>query len=110
VTSAVPWRITRRSASTCSPKATATPTGSPTATEPPLHLSAEGHDHDGRPSHGRVADTPYQLREGSHVDPDGNLIRFGSPMPSRPAERLRLHLEARYAEAMAARTRDVLAR
>jgi len=24
--------------------------------------------------------TPYQLREGSHVDPDGNLIRFGSPI------------------------------
>ncbi len=23
--------------------------------------------------------TPYGLREGSHVDPDGNLIRFGSP-------------------------------
>jgi hypothetical protein len=30
---------------------------------------------------GRVRDTPYQLREGSHVDLDGNLIRFGSPMP-----------------------------
>ena len=25
--------------------------------------------------------TPYQLREGAHIDPDGNLIRFGSPMP-----------------------------
>jgi DNA-binding MarR family transcriptional regulator len=24
--------------------------------------------------------TPYRLREGSHVDPDGNLIRFGSPV------------------------------
>lgn len=23
----------------------------------------------------------YRLREGSHIDPDGNLIRFGSPMP-----------------------------
>jgi DNA-binding MarR family transcriptional regulator len=23
--------------------------------------------------------TPYRLREGSHTDPDGNLIRFGSP-------------------------------
>lgn len=23
---------------------------------------------------------PYGLREGSHVDPDGNLIRFGSPV------------------------------
>ena len=44
----------------------------------------------------RVGDTPYELREGSHVDPDGNLIRFGSPMPSQTAERLRLHLEARY--------------
>jgi DNA-binding MarR family transcriptional regulator len=24
--------------------------------------------------------TPYRLREGAHIDPDGNLIRFGSPM------------------------------
>ena len=51
----------------------------------------------------RVGDTPYQLREGSHVDPDGNLIRFGSPMPSQPAERLRSHLEARYGIDVAAR-------
>jgi catechol 2,3-dioxygenase-like lactoylglutathione lyase family enzyme len=36
---------------------------------------------------GRVRDTPYKLREGSHVDPDGNLIRFGSPMPGRPGVR-----------------------
>jgi DNA-binding MarR family transcriptional regulator len=28
-----------------------------------------------------VGPTPYKLREGSHVDPDGNLIRFGSPIP-----------------------------
>ena len=27
-----------------------------------------------------VCATPYQLREGAHIDPDGNLIRFGSPM------------------------------
>jgi DNA-binding MarR family transcriptional regulator len=27
-----------------------------------------------------VAPTPYRLREGSHVDPDGNLIRFGSEL------------------------------
>jgi DNA-binding MarR family transcriptional regulator/catechol 2,3-dioxygenase-like lactoylglutathione lyase family enzyme len=27
-----------------------------------------------------VAATPYGLREGAHVDPDGNLIRFGSPI------------------------------
>lgn len=31
-----------------------------------------GHTHPARP-------TPYRMREGSHVDPDGNLIRFGSP-------------------------------
>lgn len=24
-------------------------------------------------------DTDYGLREGAHVDPDGNLLRFGSP-------------------------------
>jgi len=28
-----------------------------------------------------VGPTPYGLREGAHTDPDGNLIRFGSPMP-----------------------------
>ena len=28
-----------------------------------------------------AAPTPYRLREGAHIDPDGNLIRFGSPMP-----------------------------
>ena len=27
-----------------------------------------------------VSPTPYKLREGSHTNPDGNLIRFGSPM------------------------------
>ena len=27
-----------------------------------------------------VEPTPYKLREGAHIDPDGNLIRFGSPM------------------------------
>jgi DNA-binding MarR family transcriptional regulator/catechol 2,3-dioxygenase-like lactoylglutathione lyase family enzyme len=31
-----------------------------------------GHTH-------RVTSTPYGMREGSHRDPDGNLIRFGSP-------------------------------
>jgi len=25
-------------------------------------------------------DTPYGLREGAHVDPDGNLLRFGTPL------------------------------
>jgi catechol 2,3-dioxygenase-like lactoylglutathione lyase family enzyme len=27
-------------------------------------------------------DTDYGLREGRHVDPDGNLLRFGSPLTS----------------------------
>jgi uncharacterized protein len=26
-------------------------------------------------------DTDYGLREGSHTDPDGNVVRFGSPIP-----------------------------
>jgi hypothetical protein len=26
-------------------------------------------------------DTDYRVREGAHLDPDGNLIRFGSPLP-----------------------------
>ena len=29
--------------------------------------------------------TDYGLNEGTHVDPDGNLIRFGSPSPVRLA-------------------------
>jgi DNA-binding MarR family transcriptional regulator len=32
-----------------------------------------GHTHS-------VGPTAYRLREGSHTDPDGNLIRFGSPV------------------------------
>jgi len=28
-------------------------------------------------------DTDYGLREGAHVDSDGNLVRFGSWLPSR---------------------------
>jgi catechol 2,3-dioxygenase-like lactoylglutathione lyase family enzyme len=28
------------------------------------------------------SDTDYGLREGRHVDPDGNVIRYGSPLPS----------------------------
>ena len=34
-------------------------------------------------AHGRLhppRDTGYGLREGAHVDPDGNLLRFGSPL------------------------------
>jgi catechol 2,3-dioxygenase-like lactoylglutathione lyase family enzyme len=27
-------------------------------------------------------DMDYGMREGSHVDPDGNLLRFGSPLAS----------------------------
>lgn len=30
---------------------------------------------------GPLRDTPWGLREGTHVDPDGNLIRYGSPLP-----------------------------
>jgi hypothetical protein len=26
--------------------------------------------------------TEYGLRDGWHLDPDGNLLRFGSPIPS----------------------------
>jgi len=32
---------------------------------------------------GAPVDTDYGLREGWHVDPDGNLLRFGSPLPAR---------------------------
>ncbi len=31
-------------------------------------------------------DTDYGLREGSHVDPDGNVVRFGSPLNGSSAQ------------------------
>jgi hypothetical protein len=31
---------------------------------------------------GPAVDTDYGLREGWHIDPDGNLLRFGSPLAS----------------------------
>ena len=37
-------------------------------------------------------------------EPATNVIRFGSPMPGKPAERLRSHLEARYGIGVAAMT------
>jgi hypothetical protein len=30
---------------------------------------------------GAAEDKPWGLREGWHIDPDGNLLRFGSPLP-----------------------------
>jgi hypothetical protein len=32
---------------------------------------------------GAPVDTDYGLREGWHIDPDGDLLRFGSPLASR---------------------------
>jgi hypothetical protein len=37
-------------------------------------------------------DTDYGLREGAHLDPDNNLIRFGSPV--RPGRRQTRHLRS----------------
>jgi catechol 2,3-dioxygenase-like lactoylglutathione lyase family enzyme len=34
------------------------------------------------PRTGAPVDTDYGLREGWHIDPDGNLLRFGSPLRS----------------------------
>jgi len=34
-------------------------------------------------------DTDYGLREGHHVDPDGNVIRFGSPIQEGPDDTAR---------------------
>jgi hypothetical protein len=31
---------------------------------------------------GAPEDKPWGLREGWHIDPDGNLLRFGSPLAS----------------------------
>lgn len=35
--------------------------------------------------HGAVTATDYGLREGHHIDPDGNLVRYGSPLPDPDA-------------------------
>jgi Ser/Thr protein kinase RdoA (MazF antagonist) len=44
-----------------------------------------------------VGDTPYPMREGSHIDPDGNLLRFGSDRDGGPdPERLAEHLRAEH--------------
>ena len=42
-------------------------------------LAAEWASLAGR--HRPPSETDYGLREGSHIDPDGNLIRFGSRKP-----------------------------
>jgi len=34
-----------------------------------------------------VRDTGYKMRELAHIDPDGNLLLFGSPLRDRPAEK-----------------------
>ncbi|WP_029430975.1 VOC family protein [Blastococcus sp. URHD0036] len=36
----------------------------------------------GAPGTTAPTDRPWGVREGAHVDPDGNLLRFGSPIPS----------------------------
>jgi len=37
-------------------------------------------------SQGRVPrDTDYKMREFAHIDPDGNLLLFGSPLSSDPS-------------------------
>jgi hypothetical protein len=41
-------------------------------------LHAEWSSVEGR--HHRPEDTPYGLREGAYVNPDGNLLRYGSPV------------------------------
>jgi hypothetical protein len=48
-------------------------------------------------------DTDYGMREGSHIDPDGNTVRFGSPLvgSQRTAERdMRLATDDPVAEAV----------
>jgi catechol 2,3-dioxygenase-like lactoylglutathione lyase family enzyme len=44
-----------------------------------LHSDWTAAGVDGR--HGALTDADYGLREGHHVDPDGNLIRYGAPLP-----------------------------
>lgn len=43
-----------------------------------LHAAWQAAEAGGRLT--AVADTPYGLREFAHIDPDGNLLRVGSPM------------------------------
>jgi uncharacterized protein len=50
------------------------------ADEMGAELAAAGMDQ-GRP----VRDTDYKMREIAHIDPDGNLLLFGSPLPDPQA-------------------------
>lgn len=43
-----------------------------------LHTEWSGTGVPGR--HHAPVDTDYGLREGAYVDPDGNLLRYGSPL------------------------------
>jgi hypothetical protein len=47
-----------------------------------LHLTVVGERWAGVERTGAPVDTDYGLREGWHIDPDGNLLRFGSPLAS----------------------------
>ena len=85
-------RLRGQARTTASPTATGSASTSPTGLDP-AHGAGSTYlyvrDADAlfeewsRPGVGGVTHpvgpTPYGLREGSHVDPDGNLIRFGSP-------------------------------
>ncbi|WP_460460697.1 bleomycin resistance protein [Angustibacter peucedani] len=48
-----------------------------------LHAQWSSADVGGR--HHPPSDTVYGLREGAYVDPDGNLLRYGSWLPGYPS-------------------------
>ncbi len=63
------------------------PNADPSATTSALYLWVTDADELAREwregNTGRLVepkDTDYGLREGAHIDPDGNLLRFGSPL------------------------------
>ncbi len=43
-----------------------------------LHAAWQAAEVDGRLT--AIVDTPYGLREFAHIDPDGNLLRVGTPI------------------------------
>ncbi|MGY1747384.1 bleomycin resistance protein [Blastococcus sp. SYSU D00695] len=45
-------------------------------------VDAVGHAWASVPGTSAPVDRPWGIREGAHVDPDGNLLRFGGPLPS----------------------------
>jgi catechol 2,3-dioxygenase-like lactoylglutathione lyase family enzyme len=74
-----PCRCTCRESKTWTPKTTLVSVYVYVSDTDALHTEWSSSGVEGR--FHQPADTEYGLREGAYVDPDGNLLRYGSPLP-----------------------------